>query len=936
MASIAYRVIPLTLATLAAVLWQLVRDSTQQGDAGDGFVMWSCTIWPPSRKSTPFLALCAALFVLLMQRLFFNQQDSPEAARIRQVKKRLILAQMAQTLKWNEDDSSVEKDSGEDGPSKQEDEGSEAEGKKRPPPLSDLFEMLYDNVEDRHVTEFGIQANEEPYRSTFVLFQERIAEELREAVRYTKLARESLEDESVCAELDAEELKFAAQFLDGTKLTELIDLCENKIQKHFGWNFVPKEELKEAQVAKKECLKNQRKGLRMLVPMVLPLVPMYGISLGLVMFDAWFGERTFHSMATLLDGVEDGTMTLHELGMTCLSNYVLIFMCIFAACGSQAIMEKVTSQFRLRVRSEVMRCMVRQDIAFFDIFPSGILQERLNTDAEMLAGKFFELPKDVVEKVLKLISNASVVFNLRRQLFWLIFVPLPIVSVVQYFIFKFMEKIGERQRKIAEHAAAGTLEVLKEIRTVREFAMEVEEAEKFHVNSSYRAGIEEFGQAMNNIVFMAPLICIFVGSRMSSTYFAGAFVSAKSMTVGQAIQVGFIADHMQHVIRDLMMMVPEIVKIMSPLGRVCDMLASEPKIEPRPSDKPGYKPDKLKGHIVFDKVDFTYPAEPLKQILFKVSFEVKPGERVAFVGSSGSGKSSAIRLIERFYAPTAGIIMLDGRRIEEYDLYHLRRHMSVVAQDNMLFSTTLRENITYGLPREQRETITDHEIEEVCKKANAWTFINEFPRKLETLAGERGVKLSGGQKQRLAIARAIIRRPSIILLDEATSALDGKAEGVVQRALDGMINENTDGCTIVIAHRLTTIKDCDSIMVLDKGKIMEKGTHEELLAVPIKKSAGGETLTGWYHDLWSTQMGNDDTHRLQYLERRVKMLEGEVERLLRQPTPGKLGHAKRKIYENKAPQPLTLHRATSDVTDPKQQIQTPTRLSLDRARSTVL
>merc|ERR1711881_302038 len=139
------------------------------------------------------------------------------------------------------------------------------------------------------------------------------------------------------------------------------------------------------------------------------------------------------------------------------------------------------------------------------------------------------------------------------------------------------------------------------------------------------------------------------------------------------------------------------------------------------------------------------------QILFQLSFEVKPGERVAFVGPTGCGKSSTIKLIERFYAPQSGTIKLDGIDIADYDLYHLRRHMSVVAQDNILFSTTIRENIIYGLPRERRESITDAEVEEACRKANAWVFINEFPRKLETYCGERGVKLSGGQKQRLAI-----------------------------------------------------------------------------------------------------------------------------------------------------------------------------------------
>merc|ERR1711988_254302 len=202
--------------------------------------------------------------------------------------------------------------------------------------------------------------------------------------------------------------------------------------------------------------------------------------------------------------------------------------------------------------------------------------------------------------------------------------------------------------------------------------------------------------------------------------------------------------------------------------------------------------------------------------------------------------------------------LLDGRSIKDYDVHHLRKHMSVVAQTTCLFSTTIRENIVYGLPQKERECISDDQIELALRKANAWKFVNEFPRKLETYAGERGVKLSGGQKQRLAIARAIIRKPTIVLLDEATSALDSKAEAVVQAALDKMIDEKKSGCTLIIAHRLSTLRTCDRIIVMNKGSIKESGSHCELMKIDVEKDPNGNMKKGWYRDLYETQHGKSE------------------------------------------------------------------------------
>ncbi|KAF9536803.1 GTPase-activating protein, partial [Lunasporangiospora selenospora] len=202
-----------------------------------------------------------------------------------------------------------------------------------------------------------------------------------------------------------------------------------------------------------------------------------------------------------------------------------------------------------------------------------------------------------------------------------------------------------------------------------------------------------------------------------------------------------------------------------------------------------------------------------------------PGQTVALVGHSGSGKSTIVGLVERFYNPISGSITLDGHELKDINLRHLRDTIGLVSQEPVLFNTTIKQNILYGTRKDQAPP-TDKDIEEACRLANAHDFISKLPQKYNTLVGEKGALLSGGQKQRIAIARALIKNPSILLLDEATSALDTESERIVQAALD---NAATGRSTIVIAHRLSTIMDADVIYVMDKGVVLESGTHESLM-----------------------------------------------------------------------------------------------------------
>jgi ABC-type multidrug transport system fused ATPase/permease subunit len=230
---------------------------------------------------------------------------------------------------------------------------------------------------------------------------------------------------------------------------------------------------------------------------------------------------------------------------------------------------------------------------------------------------------------------------------------------------------------------------------------------------------------------------------------------------------------------------------------------------------------KIKGDVSFENVAFTYPSRKEIQVLKDVNFTAKYGQKIAVVGPSGAGKSTIASLLLRFYDIDGGEILVDGKNIYDYDLETLRGNMSIVPQDVILFGGTIKENIAYGKP-----DATNEEIILAATQANALNFINGFPEQFETIVGERGVKLSGGQRQRIAIARALLKNPSILILDEATSSLDSESEKLVQEALEILMQGRT---SIIIAHRLSTIRNADQILVLDNGKVSEQGTHKELI-----------------------------------------------------------------------------------------------------------
>lgn len=322
-------------------------------------------------------------------------------------------------------------------------------------------------------------------------------------------------------------------------------------------------------------------------------------------------------------------------------------------------------------------------------------------------------------------------------------------------------------------------------------------------------------------------------------WYGGRLISEGYITSKQLFETYLILLSTGKVIADAGSMTMDIAKGSSAIKSVFSVLDRKTRIDP--DDQHGHKPETIEGKVEVREVDFVYPARPNVIVLKGFSLNIEAGKSVALVGQSGSGKSTIIGLIERFYDPIRGTIKIDGRHIRSYNLRSLRKHIALVSQEPNLFAGSIRQNITYGIDHE----IDESEIVLASKAANAHDFISGMKDGYDTWCGDRGVQLSGGQKQRIAIARAILKNPKMLLLDEATSALDNESEKIVHDAIEKLMVGRT---SVVVAHRLSTIQNCDVIAVLEKGEVVEKGNHSDLMAKGNR---------GAYYALVSLQMTNN-------------------------------------------------------------------------------
>lgn len=391
-------------------------------------------------------------------------------------------------------------------------------------------------------------------------------------------------------------------------------------------------------------------------------------------------------------------------------------------------------------------------------------------------------------------------------------VSTPVLAVSMGVLAKIQASLTESELKAYAKSGGIAEEVFSSIRTVMAFDGQQKEIDRFQHNLVFakKAGIKR-GMATGvgtglvwGIIYASYALAFWYGISLilascdGNSYTASDLLIVFFSVLIGAMQIGQAAPYMEafSVARGAA------ATIFSVIDRV-------PPIDS--SSSVGLRPNKVEGRISFDKVHFNYPSRPEVKILQGLSFSIEPGQTVALVGTSGCGKSTCIQMLQRFYDPLEGSVCIDGQDIKELNLGWVRDKLGVVGQEPVLFGTTIGENIRYG-----RDGVTQIEVEQAAREANAHDFIIRLPLKYETLVGERGAALSGGQKQRIAIARALIRNPRILLLDEATSALDTQSESVVQKALDKARQGRT---TIIVAHRLTTIRNADRIIVLRSGVI---------------------------------------------------------------------------------------------------------------------
>ncbi|HXH75620.1 MAG TPA: ABC transporter transmembrane domain-containing protein [Bacteriovoracaceae bacterium] len=481
-----------------------------------------------------------------------------------------------------------------------------------------------------------------------------------------------------------------------------------------------------------------------------------------------------------------------------------------------------------RLRSKLFSQIIGQDTAFFDGQKTGELIGRLSSDTAVLQNALSVNISMLVRSMAQAAGGVIMLFLTSAKLTVFILMIIPPIGLLAARFGKKVKALSRRSQDSLAHSSGVAEEGIASVRTVKAFAQEAFEVKRYEerLETSFAISREKIGvmARFTNLVGLLGLTAV-----VFIVWYGGTLVIKGEMTIGTltsfllyVITVAFSVGMLGSLWSDFMSAIGASDRIFEILEK-----STEDTVTGRSSPE--------EGHIEFKDVFFAYPTRPEFPVLKGVNFTISPHETIAVVGSSGAGKSTLVQLLLRSYEPKSGTVLLDGINSASYSLKAIRESIGVVSQEPVLVSESLFDNIRYGRP-----DATQAEVESAANKAFAHDFIVGFPEGYKTLVGERGVQLSGGQKQRVAIARALLKHPKILILDEATSALDAESEHLVQKALENMLGKRT---ILIIAHRLSTVKRADKILVMHEGQVVQVGTHSELL----------KEQNGFYHKLIQRQ-----------------------------------------------------------------------------------
>lgn len=499
---------------------------------------------------------------------------------------------------------------------------------------------------------------------------------------------------------------------------------------------------------------------------------------------------------------------------------VAMVLYVIFTLGTKArmyIMAKLSNEVLLTIRQELYTHIQTLSFSFFDSRPTGKILARITGDTNALKDVLSDSVTKLIPNLLTIISVAAVMLIKNWKLAMAALLTLPILAVGMTIIQTTSHRRWQVVRKKSSNLNAFVHEDLSGIRVVQSFSAENETMADFDflLNEHKHA----FISAVRIADAFGPMVDITWGLGGFLLYFIGIkIIGVGEIGVGTFLAFSTYISMFWSPVRNLANFYNKLITNISSAERVFDILDTEPDIKDR--EGAGELPD-IQGEVVFDHVSFSYSDEPDRMVLNDVSFHIQPGETIALVGPTGAGKTTIVNLISRFYDITIGNIYVDGHSLKDVTIESLRRQMGVMTQDNFLFSGTIRDNIRYG-----RLDATDEEVEAAAKAVNAHEFIMKLENGYDTEISERGSRLSIGQRQLLAFARTMISMPRILILDEATSSIDTHTEILVQKGIEALLKGRT---SFVIAHRLSTIRKADRIFVVDDGRIVEEGNHDQLM-----------------------------------------------------------------------------------------------------------